>query len=81
MPVYEYECQGCKHGFEYLLRTRTEPAPICPKCGSKNTKKQFSVFSTTNSTTTGSSACSTGSCPALSGNRSAGCASGACPLI
>jgi putative FmdB family regulatory protein len=30
MPIYEYECRGCHHQFEQLLRTGDTPG--CPKC-------------------------------------------------
>ena len=45
MPIYEYQCQECGEEFEKFVRsmTRQEEA-ICPKCGSAETKKAFSVF-------------------------------------
>jgi putative FmdB family regulatory protein len=30
MPIYEYECRGCHHQFEQLVRTGDVPA--CPQC-------------------------------------------------
>ena len=30
MPIYEYECRGCGHQFEQLIRTGDTPA--CPSC-------------------------------------------------
>ena len=30
MPLYEYECRGCHHQFEQLVRTGD--TPHCPKC-------------------------------------------------
>ena len=30
MPIYEYECQGCHHEFEQLIRTGD--TPHCPRC-------------------------------------------------
>ncbi len=30
MPIYEYECQGCQHQFEQLVRTGDTPE--CPHC-------------------------------------------------
>ena len=41
MPIYEYVCNKCRHPFEALLRSGEQPE--CPKCGSKNLSKQFSV--------------------------------------
>jgi putative FmdB family regulatory protein len=30
MPIYEYECRGCHHEFEQLVRTGDTPE--CPQC-------------------------------------------------
>ena len=30
MPIYEYECRGCGHQFEQLIRTGDTPS--CPSC-------------------------------------------------
>jgi putative FmdB family regulatory protein len=30
VPIYEYECRGCRHQFEQLIRTGD--TPHCPKC-------------------------------------------------
>ncbi|HEX5410276.1 MAG TPA: zinc ribbon domain-containing protein [Terriglobia bacterium] len=46
MPIFEYTCQKCKKTFEKLVLSRDQPAPICPKCGSKRTERQFSTFAT-----------------------------------
>jgi putative FmdB family regulatory protein len=42
MPLYEYECRGCGHHFEYL--TRAEQSPSCPACQGANLQKLLSVF-------------------------------------
>ncbi|GAP35506.1 FmdB family zinc ribbon protein [Piscinibacter sakaiensis] len=42
MPIYEYACEDCHHGFEALVRHDTVPA--CPRCGSTRLNKQLSVF-------------------------------------
>jgi putative FmdB family regulatory protein len=42
MPLYEYECQTCRHHFELLVREQTVPA--CPSCQSDDIEKQLSVF-------------------------------------
>ncbi|MSO45701.1 MAG: zinc ribbon domain-containing protein [Acidobacteria bacterium] len=42
MPLFEYRCRGCGHGFEYL--TRAGDAPACPSCASADLQKQFSSF-------------------------------------
>lgn len=41
MPIYEYQCNECRHPFETLVRAGEQPD--CPKCGSTNLSKQFSV--------------------------------------
>jgi putative FmdB family regulatory protein len=41
MPLYEYQCSGCGAAFELLVRGSEKPA--CPKCGSEQLDKQFSV--------------------------------------
>jgi len=45
VPVYEYECAGCKRRFE-LRRAMTEEDTgiLCPKCGAGNPRRIFSVF-------------------------------------
>lgn len=42
MPIYEYHCDPCAHTFETLTRSSSDVAH-CPKCGSIDVKKQFSV--------------------------------------
>ncbi|NLF70079.1 MAG: zinc ribbon domain-containing protein [Candidatus Anammoximicrobium sp.] len=41
MPIYEYVCSKCGHPFEALVRGKEQPR--CPKCGSTNLGKQFSL--------------------------------------
>ena len=40
MPVYEYYCDRCQHGYEFIRSAsrRDEPAP-CPKCGVSGQRK------------------------------------------
>jgi putative FmdB family regulatory protein len=33
MPIYEYECQACRHRFERRQSFRDEPVKVCPECG------------------------------------------------
>jgi putative FmdB family regulatory protein len=33
MPVYEYQCQACRHRFERRQSFRDEPVKVCPECG------------------------------------------------
>ncbi len=42
MPLYEYYCEPCDHGFETLIRSTGEVAR-CPRCGSIEVLKQLSV--------------------------------------
>lgn len=41
MPIYEYTCETCQHGFEFLLRNGEQPS--CPECGGRKLAKRFSV--------------------------------------
>jgi len=42
MPLYEYRCQDCDHGFELLVRESTTFE--CPACRGARLEKQLSVF-------------------------------------
>jgi putative FmdB family regulatory protein len=42
MPIYEYECRGCGHRFEFLLLPSTVPA--CPSCNGKDLEREISLF-------------------------------------
>jgi putative FmdB family regulatory protein len=42
MPIYEYECRGCKHQFEAIVRTGDTPA--CPECRSSDLERLVSLF-------------------------------------
>jgi putative FmdB family regulatory protein len=42
MPLFEYECRGCGHHFEYL--TRDGQSPSCPSCQGDNLQKLLSTF-------------------------------------
>jgi putative FmdB family regulatory protein len=42
MPLFEYECRGCGHHFEYL--TRDGQAPACPSCTGVDLQKLLSAF-------------------------------------
>jgi putative FmdB family regulatory protein len=68
MPIYEYKCNDCSEDFEKLV-SGTNPDVSCPKCGSKNIKKKFSLFGmsgvekpVTSSGGSGCSSCSSSSC-------------------
>ncbi|MBI5353641.1 MAG: zinc ribbon domain-containing protein [Chloroflexi bacterium] len=43
MPLYDFQCKECGEIFEVTLRfSEADRIPACPKCESKNTKKQLS---------------------------------------
>ena len=45
MPVYEFNCQGCKRKVSvYFKRYDDAASATCPNCGSKDMKKIFSTF-------------------------------------
>ncbi len=50
MPIYEYRCERCEERFEQLVPLRAErPAVTCPRCGTREIRKQMSTFATTES--------------------------------
>jgi putative FmdB family regulatory protein len=44
MPVYEYECNGCKKVFEVQQRMADAPLSVCPDCG-REVRKLVSMSS------------------------------------
>jgi len=44
MPVYEYNCQGCKRKVSVYFKSFDTSSAVCPKCGSKDMQKIFSTF-------------------------------------
>jgi putative FmdB family regulatory protein len=42
MPLYEYECRGCGHRFEALVRGSIVPA--CPSCQGQDLQQLLSLF-------------------------------------
>ena len=42
MPIYEYQCRACGHGFETLVRGSDQPA--CPACRSREIERLLSSF-------------------------------------
>jgi putative FmdB family regulatory protein len=42
MPIYEYQCRQCGHGFEYLVLASSPPAE-CPACRSQDLTQQISL--------------------------------------
>jgi putative FmdB family regulatory protein len=78
MPIYEYQCQQCRHTFEDLVGMGWDDAPsCCPKCNSANVKRVFSKFSFFDSSNTwrgkkdGNKAATSPSDPKDAGSKSA----------
>lgn len=42
MPMYDFQCQHCGHGFEALVRG-SSPLPACPACASTEVSRQVSA--------------------------------------
>ena len=40
MPLYEYECDDCRHRFEVIQKIADPPIARCPKCGAAVHKLQ-----------------------------------------
>ena len=49
MPIYEYECRGCGHQFEQLVRTGDVPA--CPSCQGRELERLLSQCSVSSENT------------------------------
>ncbi|HEV3347664.1 MAG TPA: zinc ribbon domain-containing protein [Methylomirabilota bacterium] len=50
MPIYEYECQGCRRRVSLLIRTlQSAESPRCPRCGSAELSRLMSRFATVKS--------------------------------
>jgi putative FmdB family regulatory protein len=58
MPIYEYICRDCRHGFETLVSA--DRPPSCPSCHGRQLDKQHSVFAV--SAKSNSAAPASGSC-------------------
>src|SRR5262245_38200446 len=47
MPIYEYECDGCRRRVSLLvLRPSAAAPPTCPRCGSSALSRVMSRFAT-----------------------------------
>jgi putative FmdB family regulatory protein len=50
VPIYEYECQGCRRRVSLLIRSAAAAeGPRCPRCGSPALSRLMSRFSTVKS--------------------------------
>lgn len=43
MPIYEYQCQSCKHEFEALQKVSDATLVDCPDCGKPELRKKVSA--------------------------------------
>ncbi len=43
MPIYEYECKACRHGFESIQKISEPPLVDCPECGEPQLRKKISA--------------------------------------
>jgi putative FmdB family regulatory protein len=41
MPIYEFKCRACSHGFEALVRRGD--SPDCPECGAEDLETLISL--------------------------------------
>lgn len=48
MPIFEFVCQQCRHGFEEILTHAQLEAgeAVCPACGSQKVERALSSFAT-----------------------------------
>jgi putative FmdB family regulatory protein len=51
MPLYEYECRGCGHRFEALVRPQDTDKPGCPSCNSQDLERLLSLFAASSDST------------------------------
>lgn len=43
MPVYEYVCKACNHGWEIDQKISDEPLQDCPKCKQPEARRQIGL--------------------------------------
>jgi putative FmdB family regulatory protein len=77
MPIFEYNCQDCRHQFETLVFGRDKAK--CPKCQSKKLNPQLSVFAMSakgmSAKGSGSTSAPTGACGSCGDSRGPGACS------
>jgi len=69
MPLHDFVCRACGHGFEALVMGKEQP--VCPRCGSTELTRQMSTFAsrtggkgTSGNSSGGCSGCAGGNCGA-----------------
>lgn len=50
MPIYEYQCCGCGHQFEFLVLP-SSPAPECPECSDHELTRLISLCAVSSEST------------------------------
>ena len=55
MPLFEFVCKDCNEKFEKIVFSINNETVECPKYKRKNVQKQFSVFSSGNTSSSGCS--------------------------
>lgn len=43
MPIYEFDCTACGHGFERLQKMSDADPSTCPACGQSTVKRRLSA--------------------------------------
>jgi putative FmdB family regulatory protein len=43
MPIYEYECRKCGHGFDVIQKVSDGPLRKCPECGALKLQRLVSA--------------------------------------
>ena len=79
MPIYEYHCDPCDHTFETLVRNATDVAR-CPRCGTIEVAKQFSVPAAAQSGSAGSALPIRGGAAPAFGCGQGRCGTGMCAM-
>ena len=50
MPIYEYKCDTCGHGFSLLVLSSAKASEAsCPECKGQSVTKQMSAFACSSS--------------------------------
>ena len=59
MPIFEFVCQQCRHGFEEIMTHAQLEAgeAFCPACGSQKIERALSSFATGATGASGVGAC------------------------
>jgi putative FmdB family regulatory protein len=51
MPIYEYKCRVCGHGFERFALRSSITSSVCPACHSEDVERLLSLFAVNSPTT------------------------------